>query len=131
MGPGMWPLMPPTRGHWLLLLQISMLVTYPAGIQHVQELVPWAYNSHEDVITAGYMTTGVLTASFVCSDLLYLVRNRKQNGQRAGGRAQASASRKLSGGDHDCLLCVAPGHIRMTGGTWSHTHDRWHLVTCA
>eukprot|EP00195_Chlamydomonas_chlamydogama_P016138 CAMPEP_0202892238 /NCGR_PEP_ID=MMETSP1392-20130828/2003_1 /ASSEMBLY_ACC=CAM_ASM_000868 /TAXON_ID=225041 /ORGANISM="Chlamydomonas chlamydogama, Strain SAG 11-48b" /LENGTH=778 /DNA_ID=CAMNT_0049576129 /DNA_START=97 /DNA_END=2433 /DNA_ORIENTATION=+ len=52
---------------------ISIVVTYPLGVQHVQELVPWAYSSHEDVLTAGYFTTGVMCISFVASCLLYLV----------------------------------------------------------
>ena len=32
---------------------VSMIVTYPLGVQHVQEMVPWAYSSHEDILNAG------------------------------------------------------------------------------
>eukprot|EP00798_Chlamydomonas_sp_ICE-L_P010238 gene10238-8155_t len=52
---------------------ISMIITYPLGIQHVQEMVPWVYSSHDDVIACGYVTTGVLTLSFIASCLLYLI----------------------------------------------------------
>ena len=52
-----------------------MIVTYPLGVQHVQEMVPWAYHGHEDVIHAGYITAGVLFFAFAASDLLYLVRS--------------------------------------------------------
>lgn len=33
--------------------QISMIITWPLGIQHVQEMVPWAHAGHEDVLRAG------------------------------------------------------------------------------
>ncbi len=50
-----------------------MLVSYPLGIQHIQELIPWAHAGHEDVLSAGYWTSGALGLSFTASCLLYLV----------------------------------------------------------
>ena len=32
---------------------LSIILTYPVGIQHVQELVPWMHHGHEDVLNAG------------------------------------------------------------------------------
>jgi hypothetical protein len=52
---------------------LSMILTYPIGIQHVQELVPWMYHGHEDVLNAGYICSGVLFSSFAISCLLYLI----------------------------------------------------------
>ncbi|GAX79201.1 hypothetical protein CEUSTIGMA_g6641.t1 [Chlamydomonas eustigma] len=52
---------------------ISMIVTYPCGVQHVQELVPWLYHGHADVVNAGYVTSGVMCCAFIISCLLYLV----------------------------------------------------------
>ncbi len=50
-----------------------MIVTYPLGLAHVQEMVPWHLSSHEDVLRLGYQTTSLFCAATTSLCLLYIV----------------------------------------------------------
>lgn len=63
-----------------------MLVCYPAGYQHAQELVHRMYMTHPAVHRAGLYTTAVLTVSLVSSCLLYLVGWGRRGAEGTWGR---------------------------------------------
>lgn len=47
---------------------LSIILTYPVGIKHVQELVPWMHHGHEDVLNAGEITLRQVTSISGCSN---------------------------------------------------------------
>ncbi len=68
--------------------QLSLAITYPLLLAHVQELVPWMYNQHEDVLRVGYQTTSVFCGTCVSLCLLYIVSaSTRARSSWAGSRA--------------------------------------------
>ncbi len=78
--------------------QLSMLVCYPAGYQHAQELVHRMYMTHPAVHRVGLYTTAVLTASLVSSCLLYLVGAGAEGGGGRGARGRGAGKVHAGGG---------------------------------